>query len=168
MMAAVFLAASMSVLAAETGSANADTTLVDCSVGAEATTFTPGLTFVPQPTSVHVDGTLADCVSTDLAINSATFTINGGGTGSCLTSSFNSTMVVDWNSGANSVIRYDLTVNIKPDGETVFVSVGEVVSGQFAGARVVRATAEATLDVTKCLDGGVRNASGPATLTIVG
>jgi hypothetical protein len=80
-----------------------------------------------------------------------------------------STMIVDWNSGPNSVIRYTLTVNIKPDGETVFVSVGQVVSGQFAGATVVRATAEATLDVTGCrTSDGVRHASGPAALALVG
>jgi hypothetical protein len=78
-------------------------------------------------------------------------------------------MVVDWNSGANSVIRYNLTVNIKPAGETVFVSEGEVVSGQFAGAQVVRTTVEATLDALKCLTvQGVMTASGPTALVIAG
>jgi hypothetical protein len=171
--AAVFLAAPMSVAAAGSASATAAglATLVACPLGTEATTFTPGLTFVPRPTSVHVEGTLGGCVSTtNPSINNATFTIDGHGTASCLLPTFDSTMVVvDWNSGANSVIRYTLTVNIKPGGETVFVSVGQVVSGQFAGAAVVRATVEATLDVAKCLTGdGVRHASGPAALALVG
>jgi hypothetical protein len=149
--------------------AHSEATLVECPIGTETVNFNPGLTFVPRPTSVHVDGTLGPCVSTsNPAINNATFTINGAGTGSCLASNFDTTMVVDWNDGPNSVIRYFLTVNIKPAGETIFVSLGEVQSGQFAGALVVRATVETTVDATKCLTTGVTTASGPATLTLVG
>jgi hypothetical protein len=168
--AGLFFALLTTVLPVGTQMASAAVTLVACPAGTEATDFQPGLTLVPRPTTVHVEGTLGSCVSTsNPAINNATFTINGSGTASCLTASFNSTMVVDWNSGANSVIRYNLTVNIKPAGETVFVSEGEVVSGQFAGAQVVRTTIEATLDALKCLTvQGVMTASGPTALVIAG
>ncbi|MCK2218205.1 hypothetical protein MF672_031100 [Actinomadura sp. ATCC 31491] len=145
-------------------------TLVACPLGTQTVTWSPGLTYVPQPTSLHIEGILASCVSaTDPALNNATFVINGSGTGSCLTSSFpNATMVVDWNDGPDSVITYDLTVNIKPAGETVFVSVGQVDSGQFAGGDVVRTTAEVTLDLAACLTTGLNSSSGPTSLTVTG
>ncbi|TYB47502.1 hypothetical protein FXF51_57820 [Nonomuraea sp. PA05] len=141
-----------------------------CPLGTQTVTWSPGLTFVSQPTSLHIEGTLATCASTaSPALNNATFVINGSGTGSCLASSFpNATMVVDWNDGPGSVITYDLTVNIKPAGETVFVAVGEVDSGQFAGGDVVRSTAEVTLDLTACLTTGLTSSSGPTSLTIAG
>lgn len=73
-----------------------------------------------------------------------------------------STVVVDWNSGADSVIRYDITVIIKPAGETIFITEGEVVGGQFAGAQVVRATADLSADVTACPDAGRPGRAGRA------
>jgi hypothetical protein len=149
--------------------AHSAVTLVDCTAGTETSTFNPPLTFVTQPTTVHVDGTLGPCVSTtNPNINSATISINGSGTADCLLATFNSTYVAHWNDGPNSVIRYTTTINIKPDGETVFVALGQVVSGQFEGAEVVRTTVEATVDALACLTTGVRTISGPTTLTLIG
>lgn len=145
-------------------------TLVSCPLGTEAVTFQPGLTYTPKPTNVHIEGTMGPCSSlSNPLISSATFTVNGSGTASCLAAQFDSTMVVDWNDGPNSVIRYNITINAKPNGESVFISEGEVVSGQFAGAQVVRTTADVTLEVTKCLtEDGLEHASGPVTLTLAG
>lgn len=145
-------------------------TLVSCPLGDEAVRFQPGLTYEPEPTNVHIEGTMGPCASlSNPEIAYATFTVNGSGTASCLAAQFNSTMVVDWNDGPNSVIRYNITINAKPNGESVFISEGEVVSGQFEGAQVVRTTADVTLEVTKCLtEEGLEHASGPVTLTLVG
>jgi hypothetical protein len=169
MLAPLFVALLAALALSPAAPAHSAVTLVDCTAGTEMSTFNPPLTFVTQPTTVHVDGTLGPCVSTtNPNINSATITINGSGTADCLLASFNSTYVAHWNNGPNSVIRYTTTINIKPDGETVFVALGQVVSGQFEGAEVVRTTVEATVDVLACLTTGVRTISGPTTLTLIG
>ncbi|MFF5900893.1 hypothetical protein ACFY8O_33940 [Streptomyces argenteolus] len=145
-------------------------TLVSCPLGTEAASFQPGLTYTPQQTNLHIEGTIGPCLSvSNPSITSATFVVNGSGTASCTSAEFDSTLVVDWDSGPNSVIDYNLTINAKPNGESVFITVGEVVAGQFAGAAVVRTTADVTLDVTKCLTAeGLEEAAGPVTLTLVG
>ncbi len=167
---ALAAAVTMSVTAAPgTATANDLTPLVSCPGGFETVTFNPGLTFIPRPNSVHVDGFLAPCVSTsNPEITSATFIVDGAGTGSCLLSDFHTTMVVDWSAGPNSVIRYDVTVNVKPAGQTVFITVGRVHSGQFAGANILRSTVELTADAAKCAtQEGVQTAFGPANLTVI-
>ncbi|MFV2116804.1 hypothetical protein ACFHW0_31395 [Micromonospora sp. LOL_025] len=167
-LAAVTVAMAMAMALTPMTPANATPTLVACSPGTETTTFDPPLTLITQQTDVHVDGTLGPCVSTtNPNINGATFTIDGEGPASCLLANFNSTYVANWNDGPDSVITYYTNVNLKPAGVTVFVSYGEVVSGQFQGAQVVRTTVEATIDVLKCATTGVPASSGPTTLTLI-
>lgn len=170
---AVTMAFLGSLSTAATGSvAQADdpATLVACPLGTQAIRFDPGLTLVPRHTTVHVDGVLGPCVSAaNPHINNATFTVDGSGTALCLTANFRTSMVVDWNSGPDSIVDLDLNVSLRPAGENVVVTTGRVVSGQFAGAQIIRVTAELTVDFLGCLTHeGVTAAAGPSAMLVVG
>ena len=60
------------------------------------------------------------------------------------------------------------SINLKPDGETVFVLTGTVTGGLFAGETVVQTKILLSTDLTACLTPqGLTSVSGPITLTVI-
>ncbi|GAB2597290.1 hypothetical protein GCM10027168_32700 [Streptomyces capparidis] len=169
--AAALLAALLLPLLALTGTApaHAAPTLAACPTGWVNAHFSPGLTTESRPTSVDTEGMLGPCLSVgNPAITAARFTTHGTGMASCTAAAFDTTAVVDWNAGPDSVIDYHITVNLKPAGESVLVAEGEVVEGQFAGATVLRVATGLQPSVTGCLTAeGVTESSGPHALAVV-
>ncbi|BAJ26089.1 MULTISPECIES: hypothetical protein [Kitasatospora] len=151
------------------GSASAAPGTVSCS-GQQTQTFTPGLTLTTRQIAFAADATLGTCASTHGdGITSGAFHIEGGGPGSCTAASFYSELTLTWNTGETSRIGLNTPADLKPLGQTVATSYGQVLSGKYTGGTVVEVL-ELTPDslaLTKCLTPeGLRDSSGTLSLTI--
>lgn len=152
-------------------SAGASASLVDvsCPLGTQTSTYHPGLTYTSRETSFTASGSLAPCVSpTHPDIVGADFTGHGHGIASCTAADFEDHSLYHWNTGQTSRVEGRLTINLKPNGQTVLVRVGEVTSGLFDGATVVQTKVLPSLNLLDCFTSdGLEYVSGPVSLTIV-
>jgi hypothetical protein len=140
---------------------------VEC-LGTAALTFHPGVTFTPQPIAVHSDASFAPCVSTNLAIVSATSSLNASGTLSCLTGTTTGTQDISWNDGSHSVISFTGVVGVQPGGQKAVVIAGTVTGGNaFVGGAVTETLIFITTQTLQCLTSeGITSGGGPATINI--
>ena len=137
-------------------------------LGTAALTFHPGVTFTPQPIAVHSDASFAPCVSTNLAIVSATSSLNASGTLSCLTGTTTGTQDISWNDGSHSVISFTGVVGVQPGGQKAVVIAGTVTGGNaFVGGAVTETLIFITTQTLQCLTSeGITSGGGPATINI--
>ncbi|MCS0635975.1 hypothetical protein NX801_09915 [Streptomyces sp. LP05-1] len=141
---------------------------VICPVGSNISTYTPGLTYTAKPTHFAATGQVSGCVSLgNPTLTGANFTAAGDGIASCIAGSFTNTGVYHWNTGQSSTVVGTGSIDLRPNGETVFVLVGKVTSGLFNGANVVQTKILLSTDLTACLTPqGLTSIAGPITLTI--
>jgi hypothetical protein len=163
--AACALTAGSAVAAHPAGAVVLDVT---CPVGSNISTYTPGLTFTAKPTHFTATGQVSGCISlTQPLLTGANLAASGDGTASCTSGSFSNTTVYNWNTGQKSTVVGTGSINLKPDGETVFALVGKVTSGLFTGETVVQTKILLSTDLTACLTpGGLTSVAGPITLTV--
>jgi hypothetical protein len=129
--------------------------------------YNPGLTITPRITSFSATTSLSTCLSTSPGILSGGFSITGSGVISCTAGSVLSQLTLTWNTGEMSVIQLVSPLDLKPDGETVVVSQGSVLSGKFKGATVTEVLTLVSTEVTACFSSaGLVQSSGPVVLTI--
>jgi hypothetical protein len=160
------LIALASLAALGSSSARAQVQLLTCP-GTGATSYSPGLTFTPQPTSVNSTGTLGPCVGTDSPIVSASLSIVAHGTQGCLLGSAAGFLQLQWNDLTTSTIQGSIAASVRPDGEVVTVATGKVIAGRFLDDTVVLTFTGLQSQLTACLaPPGVTATAGPATLTI--
>jgi hypothetical protein len=155
-------------LAAAPASADDPTPLVSCT-GTYASTYTPGLTSTPKPTTFAAHGTLGPCVS-GLGPDFASAEIETGGSGdlSCVAGGNTSgTGTLTWAGGQESEFSHTGLVSLRPLGITVLVIDGTITDGALDGATFVWTVTFVTLDLLNCLTPqGVTSMSGPTTLTV--
>lgn len=146
--------------------AQAQAGLIDLScLGTNDASFSPGLTFTTRTVDIEAEGEYTDCVSSDPAVTSGTYTASGEGTMSCLAGGHAGKFTITWNTGEESTIEFTNTVAARPGGEMVVVATGTVVGGKFVGDRYDGTFTLFQLDPIACLSPqGVRSATGPTTL----
>ncbi|MEU4769449.1 hypothetical protein AB0H12_40075 [Actinosynnema sp. NPDC023794] len=142
---------------------------VNCALGTQVGTYSPGMTLLPRHIDFSATGTLGGCVSPGHPdLTGATFTALVSGTFSCLSGSTTNTSTYHWNTGHSSTVRGGFEINLKPGGTTVLVLTGTVVDGLFLGATVVQTKVLPATDLTACLTPqGLTSVSGTATFTAV-
>lgn len=132
--------------------------------------YAPGLSLLPKDTDFTTDVLLGPCVSaTHPAITAGTAHFTGTGSLSCIAGSSNTfDATYHWNDGTSTVVRYSLTINLKPGGQTVLTQLGTVISGVFLGDTASNTNVGVTTDLLGCLSpGGVQSVTGPVTLTLL-
>ncbi|MFI9005769.1 hypothetical protein ACIGNX_00875 [Actinosynnema sp. NPDC053489] len=151
------------------GTASASVVDIDCPLGTQIGTYTPGTTLLPREIVFTATGTLGGCVSpTHPEITVATFTALVSGTFSCLSGKTTNTSTYHWDDGRSSTVQGGFEVNLKPGGTTVLVFTGTVVEGLFEGATVVRAKVLPATDLTACLTPwGLTSVSGTTSFAAV-
>lgn len=160
---------SSSVAASSLSSASASVVDVNCPLGTQVGSYSPGMTLLPRQIDFTATGTLGGCVSpSHPEITGATFTALVSGTFSCLSGSTTNTSTYHWNTGHSSVVQGGFEINLKPGGTTVLVLTGTVVQGLFKGATVVQTKVLPATDLTACLTPeGLTSVSGTTSFTAV-
>lgn len=169
------VAAVMGILAASgmgvSSAAPASAVVVDvnCPLGTQVGSYSPGMTLLPRQIEFTATGTLGGCMApTHPEITGATFTSLVVGTFSCLSGSTSNISTYHWNNGQSSVVRGGFEVNLKPGGTTVLVLTGTVTEGLFQGATVVQTKVLPATDLVACLTPeGLTSVSGTASFTAV-
>ncbi|MEU1056079.1 hypothetical protein ABZ397_26455 [Streptomyces sp. NPDC005876] len=146
--------------------------IVSCPLGVQSTTYTPGLTYTTPPPQVDVDvtGTLGPCVSTDLSHTAGTYTFSGSGNLNCLTGSSVGIGKITWANPGTQPSRFSQSYSIalRPNGTTVLVSSGPIISGDYAGHTIVITIVLTSTDLLACLTPqGMTNTSGPFLVTVL-
>ena len=141
---------------------------VQCS-GTTSSTFTPGITLIPQTVNIHADISFGPCASTNPAITTATSVANGTGTISCLSGNATGTQQIFWNDGSQSVVTWTGLVGARPAGQSVLVINGIVTGGNaFLGGTMTETLAVITNQSAQCLTPqGVQSGGGPVVLNII-
>lgn len=160
--------AGLSSAAAPASADDPEPQVVSC-VGTYASTYTPGLTSTPKPTSFAAHGTLGPCVS-GLGPDYASAEIETGGAGdlSCVAGGNTSgTGTLTWAGGQESEFTHTGLVSLRPLGVTVLLIDGTITDGPLEGATFVWTVTFVALDLLNCLTPqGVTSMSGPTTLTV--
>ena len=138
-------------------------------LGSQTSRYSPGLTFTSREVTTTATGVMSGCVSpTHPQLHSGTVVpYTGTSEQSCLLSNARFTKTVLWNTGHFSTYSARAVVNLKPDGTSVIVATGEVISGLFMGARIEQVSALPNTALTACLsDPGATEVLGPVIFTI--
>lgn len=140
---------------------------VNCPLGTQVGSYSPGMTLLPRQIEFTATGTLGGCVSpSHPEITGATFTALVVGTFSCLSGSTSNLSTYHWNNGQSSVVEGGFEVNLKPGGTTVLILTGTVVEGLFEGATVIQTKVLPATDLLACLTPeGLTSVSGTASFT---
>ncbi|MBN9681844.1 MULTISPECIES: hypothetical protein [unclassified Corallococcus] len=152
-------------------SARAESTLITCPLGTEATHYQPGITNVPQQVNVTADAVLGPCVSLTPGIVSAKVHTTAKANLSCSLNlgSTPSQLDITWNDGTKSVASGQTLVNVKATGQLVLVLTGKITGGRFKNATIERTLTLLQTDLLGCFTPeGVTDVSGAAMLTVVG
>jgi hypothetical protein len=175
---AALLALTASAVAV-TRSATADLLPLACGTGNQNQNYNPGIVAIPRRIHLTGSGQYSSCVSTDgRDISTASFTVNGEGTASCLLAAIPSQNTVLWRTvngalAGASVIQFNSGVDIKPVGQSVVVITGTVISGLYAGHTVEKTivlTNANLLTTLECLNlggDGIVNSGGPVQIAIL-
>jgi hypothetical protein len=139
-------------------------------------TISPGLSVLPQPETVRVDGDFGPCTGQliDPEHTFAEYTSSATGTLSCTLNVpiTNAIGTVQWQDDAGhntgtSHFTGGITLSQRPVGETVGIVVATIDSGDFKGSTLQITSARLTIDPVQCLTTGVRRVAGPGTLEIL-
>lgn len=141
---------------------------ISCPVGSQVGTYMPGLTYEPRDVTFSAHGNVSGCVDVSgHGIAGATFASSGQGTASCLSGSVSNTTTYHWSSGHSSTVQSTGAINLKPNGITVLVLTGTVVSGLFEGATIVQTKTLLNSNLAACATPeGLTSVGGPITLTV--
>jgi hypothetical protein len=139
-------------------------------VGNSSISYSPGLTFTPQPVQYAETDTFSSCVSTDPSLSSGTsFAGVTLSSASCLglPGVFEDpSYTIDWNNGQHSVVALTFTDVIVAGTEQV-TGTGTVTSGLFQGGNATIVWLYPVLNPLQCLSSpGVTSQSGPVTAQI--
>ncbi|RYZ35754.1 MAG: hypothetical protein EOO71_34315 [Myxococcaceae bacterium] len=148
--------------------AKAETVILACA-GQEKTDYSPGLTYTPRQVSFTGQSDLS-CPLLTPAVRTATIKTVGSSMQSCtpaLTSA-TSQITINWGDGTTSIAKGTTALSTKPAGESVITLTGNVLSGRFMGAGIVRTLTLLAPDITLCNTTGVTHVEGPSTLVVVG
>ena len=144
--------------------------LVTC-VGQQVTDYSPGL-HLTQPRNVvyQADGTYASCPLND-GVSGVTYSEGGAVTGAtCLAFPSTATATLTWSNGQHSTVQVTGTEIDVAGATQVYVSLGTVTSGRYAGS-LVNVTTEIIPDLSNplpCLTPtGLTHVSGLSTLAIL-
>ncbi|RSN64748.1 hypothetical protein DMH12_02065 [Streptomyces sp. WAC 04229] len=144
--------------------------LVTC-VGQQVTDYSPGL-HLTQPRNVvyQADGTYASCPLND-GVSGVTYSEGGAVTGAtCLAFPSTATATLTWSNGQHSTVQVTGTEIDVAGATQVYVSLGTVTSGRYAGS-LVNVTTEIIPDLSNplpCLNPtGLTHVSGLSTLAIL-
>ncbi|NOK19981.1 hypothetical protein [Corallococcus carmarthensis] len=151
-------------------SARAESTLITCPLGTEATHYSPGITNTPQQVTVTADAVLGPCVSLTPGIVSAKVHTTVKAPLSCsLNLGVPSQLDITWSDGTKSVASGQTLVNVKATGQLVLVLTGNITGGRFKGAAIERTLTLLQTDLLACsTPQGVTDVAGEAMLTVVG
>ncbi|MFY2560767.1 hypothetical protein ACN469_24395 [Corallococcus terminator] len=135
--------------------------------GAVKQTWTPGLKLVPA--NVHYTNytNYNLCTSTEPTITSGVMDMEATYFNSCLANIGGAELLVTWNDGSQSAFSVTGTgVNVAGNLQ-IFVSLGRVNSGRFAGDLVVLTNAYVSTQLAACLaPAGMTSLVGTSTLVI--
>ncbi|MEU9120173.1 hypothetical protein AB0C96_09975 [Streptomyces sp. NPDC048506] len=152
------------------GPAHAGTALLTCT-GTQTVTYHPPLTNTPTSTTVEIRETYTSCLDT-AGIASGTGSFSLTETASC--TSVNDPLgppdrpVYDWNTHQKSGVTFTVTsVDRLGNGTTQVTAAGTVSSGFGEGSKAIRTATLPDLSLAACAGSGVRQQSGPATLTLL-
>ena len=144
--------------------------LVTC-VGQQVTDYSPGLRLT-QPRNVvyQANGTYASCPLND-GVSGVTYSEGGAVTGAtCLAFPSTATATLTWSNGQHSSVQVTGTEIDVAGATQVYVSLGTVTSGRYAGS-LVNVTTEIIPDLANplpCLTStGLTHVSGLSTLAIL-
>ncbi|MEU3872497.1 MULTISPECIES: hypothetical protein [Streptomyces] len=136
--------------------------------GTESVTYSPGVTLLPRPVRVTVDGRFTSCTGGQGTVHSASyheeFTLYTGCTN--LLEGFRARRTYHWNTGDSSTADISGSSTVVA-GQVVTPATGTVVQGRFAGHRLLQLIPLPQPSALQCLSGGVTGATGPTTLTIL-
>ncbi|MBU8898867.1 hypothetical protein KRR26_24965 [Corallococcus sp. M34] len=143
--------------------------LVTCPTGNQNQDFTPPIGLLPLPVVLSGSGQFSSCTASDDAnLNYGDYTVDGGGTASCLSASMASTTTITWNDGTTSTIAFSASIATQPIAQPVVILFGNVVAGRYQGALALKSLVTNPLPPLKqCLTVGVAHTSGPAGLTLI-
>jgi hypothetical protein len=138
-------------------------------VGTNRNDYHPALQPYDQQVTVSGTGTFVCTSLTRPDLNNGTRYLNSSGQLNCLTGGSSSgTMTFVWNNGQSTKVTFpELSLTIRPGGQTVAILTGNVVSGPFAGGTMVYTSQLVVDDPLACLSGGVDTVAGPATINFV-
>jgi hypothetical protein len=137
--------------------------------GQQATSYDPGVTFVPRTVHITTDGVLGPCVSSDPTVLSGSYHDDVTGTVDCTFGSVHGIRTIAWNNGRTSTVSFTTALDAKPDGETVVVEQGSVTSGEFTGdATLTTITLAHTALLACATPTGVTSTAGPVATTYSG
>ncbi|QFZ19097.1 hypothetical protein [Saccharothrix syringae] len=152
-----------------------------CTAGGSTQEFSPGLTLEERNITVHQEGRLLGCASTERpAIKSGTFTFNGHGRASCVQGSLAGDFIFTWYDSpvpgeghvvGTSKVELELAVVLRPVGQNVAVATGKVNAGNtYVGDDMTYTEALVSPEAAKCLTSqGVQSQQGvSAGLVFVG
>lgn len=104
--AVLMLALGVAGVSPASASASSSPVDVSCPLGAQTSTYHPGLTYTPRETSFTASGSLASCVSpTHPEIVGADFSAHGHGVASCTAADFEDHSLYHWNTGQTSRVE---------------------------------------------------------------
>lgn len=142
---------------------------MNCPLGSQQVTQTPGLTNTEQTVDVVVALDLGTCASlSHPTIHTGTSHADFTATLSCadLLSTGTGSQVFAWSTGETSTFSFTRTV-AQTDGETVLTLTGKITSGLFTGDNGVLTIADTTLDLAACQSpGGLTHESGATSLAL--
>lgn len=166
----LFVAAGLAAAPAVAPAEGSDDGLLSCPLGHYGQTYTPPLRTFDQQVHVSSRGSFGPCVSlTRPDLHNAEFEVEGDGTLNCLIGgSTAGTIKFRWNNDQVTRVEYpELSLTVRPGGQTVVLVTGDVVSGPFAGGTMILQSTLLTAGILQCLTTGVVSGAGPATVAFL-
>lgn len=137
-------------------------------LGTESVTYSPGVTLLPRPIHVTVDGRFGSCAGGGGAVKSGgyheEFTLFTGCNN--LLEGFRARRTYAWNTGDSSTADIAGS-STAVAGQVVTPVAGTVTHGRFRGRGVLQLIPLPQPGVLQCLSGGLTGATGPTTLTVL-
>jgi hypothetical protein len=162
MAAALSICLSASPAAASNLAASNDG-LLTCPLGTQTTTYDPPLGPTTQHVDVHVTGSVSGCLPNSQNITGGQFEADAEGDLNCLIGGNSEGLFTfEWNTGQTSKVTYpEISITLRPLGQTIVVQTGQVISGPYAGGTMILQTTLLNLDLLSCLQGNVDAVGGP-------
>ncbi|WP_043262708.1 hypothetical protein [Streptomyces sp. CT34] len=164
--AALTLAGSGLLVPAEAHATGLD---LSCS-GSQTATYKPPLTNTTQSTKVQITETYTSCLPNPAGIASGKGSFSITENASCTTinqpGSVTDVVTYEWNNDKKSTVTFTtVAVARLADGSTQVTATGQVTDGFGKGDKATRTVTLPELNATACSGAGVKNQTGPATLT---
>lgn len=145
-------------------------TVLTCGA-AEVTSFSPGLTNTPQPTTTTTSSYYQPCVNVTNPLELRTGTglsVSGPASRSCtsLLGSGSRTRTIHWSTGTTSTWSYVSTTNFLAGGAGQITQQGSITAGEFQGATAVGVIVDYSGALAQCDSSGLASFGGQGALTI--